>query len=228
MISLKNINKCYVGDTYNIQALESISFDINEGEFVSIMGKSGSGKTTLLNILGFLDVPDSGDFYFMGNDVSKLSARKLWKYRKDYIGFVFQNFALINHCSVYENVILPLEAVGMKRREYRKKALEMLEMLGILELKDKFPGQISGGQKQRVAIARALVGESKVILADEPTGALDAKTSIEIMNVLKEINGMGKTIILVTHDEDIAKMTKRIITIEDAKIVADRELLSKE
>ena len=221
MILYKEVCKSYTGDTYNIQALDSVTFHIEEGEFVSVMGKSGSGKTTLLNILGFLDKADSGTITFMGEDVSNPSMSALWKNRKKYIGFVFQNFALINHCTVYENVVLPLEALGKGRRECRMRVTETLEKLNIGHLVNKYPGQISGGEKQRVAIARALVDESRLILADEPTGALDSNTANEIMDIFKEINNTGKTVIVVTHDNDIAAQTKRKITLENGRIADD-------
>ncbi|MGN0514855.1 MAG: ABC transporter ATP-binding protein [Lachnospiraceae bacterium] len=224
MILFKEVCKSYTGDTYNIQALDSVTFHIEEGEFVSVMGKSGSGKTTLLNILGFLDKADSGTITFMGEDVSNPSMSALWKNRKKYIGFVFQNFALINHCTVYENVVLPLEALGKGRRECRMRVTETLEKLNIDHLVNKYPGQISGGEKQRVAIARALVDESRLILADEPTGALDSNTANEIMDIFKEINNTGKTVIVVTHDNDIAAQTKRKITLENGRIADDIRL----
>lgn len=224
MIQLKNINKVYSGDTYSIQALKDVSVDIEEGEFVSIMGRSGSGKTTLLNIIGFLDVATSGTFQFMEDDVSKLSDKKLWKYRRDNIGFVFQNFALINHCNVFDNVALPLEAHGVSGKVKKRLVMETLESLGIKELAYKYPGQISGGQRQRVAIARAIVNNPKIVLADEPTGALDARTGDSILEVFGEINKKGKTVILVTHDTKIAAKTKRIIKLEDSCIVSDERL----
>lgn len=223
MIKLENLNKYYVGDTYKIHALDNVSLSVEDGEYIAIMGKSGSGKTTLLNILGFLDVPTDGSFMFLDTDVSKLTPAKLWKYRKNYIGFVFQHFVLINHCTVYENVVLPLNAAGVSKRECKKRVYEQLENLGIYDLKDKYPGQISGGQKQRVAIARALVGNPRIILADEPTGALDRNTSEELMDVFDRIHKGGKTIIMVTHDINVAERTDRIVTIEDAKIVSDRK-----
>jgi putative ABC transport system ATP-binding protein len=188
------------------------------------MGRSGSGKTTLLNILGFLDKPDGGTITFMGEDVSDVSGTALWKYRKKYIGFVFQNFALINHCTVYENVVLPLEALGKGKRECRMRVTEALEKLNIGHLVNKYPRQISGGEKQRVAIARALVDESRLILADEPTGALDSGTAAEIMDIFQQINNMGKTIIVVTHDDDIAARTRRKISLENGRIAADIRL----
>lgn len=172
MIRLENINKLYEGDTYKIQALQDITLTIGEGEFVSIMGRSGSGKTTLLNIIGFLDTATSGTFLFGGKDVSHISSKNLWRYRRENIGFVFQNFALIDHNTVLENVILPLQAMNVSRREAVKKADHLLDRMGIAEMKHKYPSQISGGQKQRVAIARALVADPKIILADEPTGSV--------------------------------------------------------
>lgn len=219
MIQLENINKLYEGDAYSIKALEDISLSVREGEYVSIMGRSGSGKTTLLNILGFLDVPTDGTFLFNGEDVSTLSPGQLWKYRKNHIGFIFQHFALMNHYTVYENVALPLNARGISARECKKRVNAQLEQLGISDLSDKYPGQISGGQKQRVAVARALVGNPELILADEPTGALDYNTGMELMDIFEQIHKTGKTIIMVTHDKNLARRTERIITIEDAKIV---------
>ncbi|MDE5777984.1 MAG: ABC transporter ATP-binding protein [Lachnospiraceae bacterium] len=221
MIKLTNVNKLYKGETYSIKALDDISLSVSEGEFLSVMRRSGSGKTTLLNLLGFLDVLTEGEFMFMGEDVSRLSPRQLWKYRKNHIGFIFQHFALIDHCTVYENVALPLNAGGISKKECKKRACESLEQLGISDLKDKYPGQISGGQKQRVAIARALVGRPKLILADEPTGALDYNTGLELMDIFEQIHKTGKTIIMVTHDKNIAQCTERIITIEDAKLISD-------
>lgn len=225
MIRIENINKIYEGDTYKIQALKNISLNINEGELVSIMGRSGSGKTTLLNIIGFLDTPTSGKFYFGDMDVSQISAKRLWKYRRENIGFVFQSFALIEHNSVFENVMLPLEARNISRKEARKIVDELLERVGIRELRNKYPAQISGGQKQRVAIARALAANPRLVLADEPTGALDADTGNEILNLFKEINEQGKTVIIVTHDEKIAAKTKRLIRLEQSVIVDDKSVL---
>lgn len=221
MISMSNICKVYTGDTYKITAIDNISLVINDGEFVSIMGRSGSGKTTLLNILGFLDKPSSGEFIYDGMDVSDLSMKKMWKLRRENIGFVFQNFALIENNTVFENTILPLQAVNVPRKQAIKMTNEILERVGIYDLKKKYPGQISGGQKQRVAIARALIGNPKIILADEPTGALDSDTGNEIMDIFKEINKEGKTVVIVTHDEKIASKTKRIIRLEQSKILED-------
>lgn len=224
MIRLENINKLYEGDTYKIQALQDITLTIGEGEFVSIMGRSGSGKTTLLNIIGFLDTATSGTFLFGGKDVSHISSKNLWRYRRENIGFVFQNFALIDHNTVLENVILPLQAMNVSRREAVKKADRLLDRMGIAEMKHKYPSQISGGQKQRVAIARALVADPKIILADEPTGALDADTAEEIMQIFQEIHAQGKTVVIVTHDDKIATKTDRLIRLEKGTIVEDKPL----
>mgnify|MGYP004457681131 FL=1 len=224
MIRLENINKLYEGDTYKIQALQGITLTIGEGEFVSIMGRSGSGKTTLLNIIGFLDTATSGTFLFGGKDVSHISSKNLWRYRRENIGFVFQNFALIDHNTVLENVILPLQAMNVSRREAVKKADRLLDRMGIAEMKHKYPSQISGGQKQRVAIARALVADPKIILADEPTGALDADTAAEIMQIFQEIHAQGKTVVIVTHDDKIAAKTNRLIRLEKGTIVEDKPL----
>ena len=224
MIRLENINKLYEGDTYKIQALLDITLTIGEGEFVSIMGRSGSGKTTLLNIIGFLDTETSGTFLFGGKDVSHISSKNLWRYRRENIGFVFQNFALIDHNTVLENVILPLQAMNVSRREAVKKADRLLDRMGIAEMKHKYPSQISGGQKQRVAIARALVADPKIILADEPTGALDADTAEEIMQIFQEIHAQGKTVVIVTHDDKIAAKTNRLIRLEKGTIVEDKPL----
>ena len=224
MIRLENINKLYEGDTYKIQALQDITLTIGEGEFVSIMGRSGSGKTTLLNIIGFLDTATSGTFLFGGKDVSHISSKNLWRYRRENIGFVFQNFALIDNNTVLENVILPLQAMNVSRREAVKKADHLLDRMGIAEMKHKYPSQISGGQKQRVAIARALVADPKIILADEPTGALDADTAEEIMQIFQEIHAQGKTVVIVTHDDKIAAKTNRLIRLEKGTIVEDKPL----
>lgn len=224
MIRLENINKLYEGDTYKIQALRDITLTIGEGEFVSIMGRSGSGKTTLLNIIGFLDTATSGTFLFGWKDVSHISGKNLWRYRRENIGFVFQNFALIDHNTVLENVILPLQAMNVSRREAVKKADRLLDRMGIAEMKHKYPSQISGGQKQRVAIARALVADPKIILADEPTGALDADTAEEIMQIFQEIHAQGKTVVIVTHDDKIAAKTNRLIRLEKGTIVEDKPL----
>ena len=224
MIKIRNMDKYYKGDTYKVQALKKISLDIEEGEDLSIMGRSGSGKTTLLNILGFLDTPTSGSFEFLGEEVSNLSVKKLWEYRKNNVAFVFQHFALMNQKTVFDNVALPLCAKGVSRKKAKSLVEEQLEKLGIKDLEYKYPTQISGGQKQRVAIARALVAKAKLLLADEPTGALDYGTGQELMEIFHEIHKQGTTIVLVTHDRNIAEQTNRIVTIQDSEIVDDEIL----
>ena len=221
MIHLKNVGRIYEGDTYRIAALENINLNVNEGEFISIMGRSGSGKTTLLNLIGFLDTPTDGQYSFDGKDVSNITVSKLWKYRRKNIGFVFQNFALIDTNTVYENVILPLQAVGMPHRQLKERAYEMLERVGISDIKNKYPSQISGGQKQRTAIARALANDPRIILADEPTGALDTETGDAIIELFRDINQKGKTIIIVTHDDKVAEKTRRRVRLEKGQIVED-------
>lgn len=221
MIHLKNVGRIYEGDTYRIAALENINLNVNEGEFISIMGRSGSGKTTLLNLIGFLDTPTDGQYSFDGKDVSNITVSKLWKYRRKNIGFVFQNFALIDTNTVYENVILPLQAVGMPHRQLKERAYEMLERVGMSDIKNKYPSQISGGQKQRTAIARALANDPRIILADEPTGALDTETGDAIIELFRDINQKGKTIIIVTHDDKVAEKTRRRVRLEKGQIVED-------
>ena len=221
MIHLKNVGRIYEGDTYRIAALENINLNVNEGEFISIMGRSGSGKTTLLNLIGFLDTPTDGQYSFDGKDVSNITVSKLWKYRRKNIGFVFQNFALIDTNTVYENVILPLQAVGMPHRQLKERAYEMLEHVGLSDIKNKYPSQISGGQKQRTAIARALANDPRIILADEPTGALDTETGDAIIELFRDINQKGKTIIIVTHDDKVAEKTRRRVRLEKGQIVED-------
>ena len=221
MIHLKNVGRIYEGDTYRIAALENINLNVHEGEFISIMGRSGSGKTTLLNLIGFLDTPTAGQYSFDGKDVSNITVSKLWKYRRKNIGFVFQNFALIDTNTVYENVILPLQAVGMPHRQLKERAYEMLERVGMSDIKNKYPSQISGGQKQRTAIARALANDPRIILADEPTGALDTETGDAIIELFRDINQKGKTIIIVTHDDKVAEKTRRRVRLEKGQIVED-------
>lgn len=216
MITMKNITKDYGKEEACTHALRGIDLNIEEGDFIGIVGSSGSGKSTLLHILGGMDSATSGEYLFQGENIAALSPHKLHAFRKKNISFVFQNFALMNRYSVYENVEMPLRA----RRRKNKKALimEQLEKMGIAHLKDKTPLQLSGGQQQRCAIARALVADTPVLLADEPTGALDQHTGNEIMNCFEEINRTGKTVILITHDVAIANRCKRIVQIEDGLI----------
>ena len=219
MIRLENITKIYNEKVDDTKALDDVSLKIEDGEFVSVMGASGSGKSTLLKIIGCMDSPTSGKYYLDDTEVTAASRSQVHKLRKEKIGYVFQHFALMDYYTAYENIELPLLAANVKRKERKRIILKQMEHLGILSERNKLPGKMSGGQQQRVAIARALVTNADIILADEPTGALDQKTGHEVLELLKEINKSGKTVIIVTHDEGIAKMTNRIITISDGKIV---------
>lgn len=218
MIHLKDINKTYYG-RQPLHVLKGVSLDIDDGEFVSIMGASGSGKSTLLNILGILDNYDSGEYTLDGKLIKNLSERQAAHYRNDMIGFVFQSFNLIGFKTAVENVELPLFYQGMGRKKRHQIALSYLDRLGILDWANHYPNEMSGGQKQRVAIARALVTQPKIILADEPTGALDSKTSLEVMKLLKQLNEeFHKTILVVTHESGVANETNKIIHIKDGII----------
>jgi len=221
MIKVENVTKIYDIKVDNKKALDDISLTIDDGEFVAIMGPSGSGKSTLLNIIGCMDTVTEGTYKVDDIEVSALNKSDTHKFRKENIGFVFQHFALMDYYTAYENIELPLLANNIKKKQRKKIINEQLENLGIIEEKNKLPGKMSGGQQQRVAIARALVTDAKILLADEPTGALDQKTGQEVLNILKTINEQGKTVIIVTHDLEIAKKTKRIISIVDGKIISD-------
>lgn len=220
MIKLEKITKIYNEKKQNrYPALREVSLEIQDGELCAVMGKSGSGKSTLLHIIGMLDVFSYGKYLFDGFDVAGFSDGKLSKLRAEKIGFVKQDFALIEDYSVMDNVMLPLYPIRSGNK--RKKALETIKKLGISELAYKDASQLSGGEKQRVAIARAIVNEPSLILADEPTGSLDTKTSAEIMDVFEELHSEGKTVIIVTHDPDVAKKCNRIIEISDGEVVSD-------
>lgn len=218
MIELKDVCKTYKYGKEETKALDNINLTIKDGEFVAVIGNSGSGKSTLLNVIGCMDLMDSGSYILNGQEISGIKINKLHKARKESISFVFQNFALLNHYTVFENVEVPLLAKKVRKSERKRIVKEKLELMGIYDLKSKLPTKISGGQQQRCAIAIALASDNNIILADEPTGALDSKTGEEIMNVLKELNGMGKTVIIVTHNMDIAKQTDRILEMEDGRI----------
>lgn len=218
MIELKKINKnFYLGEEI-IRALDDVNFVVNKGEFVSIVGPSGSGKSTLMNILGLLDTPDSGTYTLDGINVSKAKENELAQIRNNKIGFIFQNFNLLGKMSAIENIQLPMIYQGKTNEESRKRAYELIEKVGLKGRENHLPNQLSGGQQQRVAIARALACKPEIILADEPTGALDSKTSIDIMNELEDLNNRGQTIILITHDINVAKRAKRIVKITDGKL----------
>lgn len=219
MIRLKNISKRYVFDDVVTNALNDVSLNVEDGEFAAIMGASGSGKSTLLNILGCMDKPTSGEYFLDNKNVSELNSKELSEIRGGKISFVFQNFALMEKYTAYENIELPLIYKRVPAKERRNKVRDAASRLGIEAQLRKLPKQMSGGQQQRVALARALASGADIILADEPTGALDKKTGIELMEILKELNSRGKTIIIVTHDPTVAEYAERIITISDGRII---------
>lgn len=202
----------------SFHALYNLNMEIRQGEMIAIMGPSGSGKSTLLNILGGMDVPSSGGYYFNDVAVNKLSSGRLHQFRKNNVSFVFQHFALMNHYTVYENVEMPLIPKHISRGKRKQIVMEKLEMLHIAEQAKKYPTQLSGGQQQRCAIARALASDNSLILADEPTGALDVSTGEEIMTIFQQIKQMGKTVVIVTHDEKISQKCERVLVIEDGKL----------
>lgn len=219
MLHLQNIHKSYVMGNQSLHVLRGVDMDVESGELVSIMGASGSGKSTLLNIIGILDDHDDGDYTLDGREISKLSETAAAEVRNRHIGFVFQSFNLLNFKNAAENVALPLYYQGVRRRKRNAIAMGYLERVGLLDWAHHLPSEMSGGQRQRVAIARALIAEPSIILADEPTGALDSGTSTEVMKVLKDLNSNGKTVLIVTHETDIAAQTNRIIHIRDGVIV---------
>lgn len=224
LISLIDINKYYVVNKEKMQILKSINIDIKQGEFIMIMGKSGSGKTTLMNSLGFLDRFSEGKYLFNGEDVTDIKEEKKSELRNKYMGFIFQQFHLIDSLTIGKNVELPLLYKGDVNKSERDKLVrKYLKLVGLEEKIDRYPKELSGGQQQRVAIARALICDPYVIFADEPTGALDSETGIQIMEILKSLNKDGKTIIMVTHDGDLTKYATRVIRIKDGLILGEKE-----
>jgi putative ABC transport system ATP-binding protein len=222
MLEMKNVTKTYNSGAVQFQALRGVSLKVKKGEFVAIMGPSGSGKSTFMNILGCLDVPTTGEYYFESKEISNYTEDQLAKIRNEKIGFVFQKFNLLPKLSAFENVELPLIYKGLNARERNEKVLSSLEQVGLREWMHHKPPELSGGQQQRVAIARALAGDPPLILADEPTGNLDSKSGAEILEMLTELNKYGRTILLITHDTSVAKRAKRIVSIQDGLIVGER------
>lgn len=221
MICMKNINKSYEMGGEELQVLKDINFEVKKGEFVAIIGPSGSGKSTLMNILGMLDLPDTGEYLLDNENVEDMSDNKLAVIRNKKIGFIFQSFNLLPKLNAIDNVTVPLMYYGMNTKQSREIGYKYLEKVGLKGREKHLPSQLSGGQQQRVAIARALVCNPEIILADEPTGALDSKTGLEIMEMLKELNKEGQTIILITHDNNIAKQAGRMVRIVDGQIYND-------
>ena len=224
MIKLKNLHKSYKMGSSSLHVLKGINLNIEDGELVAIMGSSGSGKSTLLNILGMLDTADKGDYILDSFKIENLNETKAAKYRNKFLGFIFQSFNLINYKTALENISLPLYYQGISRKERQQIALDYLHRVGLKEWATHLPSELSGGQKQRVAIARAMASKPKVLLADEPTGALDTKTSCDVMDLIQKINEEGKTILVVTHELEIAKMCKRIVKLKDGVIVEDSKV----
>ena len=222
MIEIKGLHKSYQMGNNSLHVLKGIDFSVNEGELVSIMGSSGSGKSTLLNILGILDETDQGSYHLDGTLIKNLNETVAAQYRNKFLGFIFQSFNLINYKSALDNVALPLYYQKVNRKERFERSMHYLEKVGLADWSNHLPNELSGGQKQRVAIARALASDPKVLLADEPTGALDTKTSYEVMELIQQINDEGKTILIVTHEHDIAQMTKRIVNLKDGIIIDDK------
>ena len=221
MIQIKNLHKSYPIGKDSLHVLKGIDLLIKEGEFVSIMGSSGSGKSTLLNIVGLLDNYDAGEYYLNNQLIQRLNERKAAILRNKFLGFVFQSFNLISYKTALENVALPLYYAGVGRRERQRIALDYLDKVGLKDWAKHLPNELSGGQKQRVAIARALVTKPKVVLADEPTGALDSTTTDSVMDLLKDINDEGMTVFVITHEEEVAAQTKRIVRLKDGIIISD-------
>lgn len=224
MLKIDKLHKSYKMGESSLHVLKGINLNVNKGEMVAIMGSSGSGKSTLLNIIGILDELDSGEYTLDGIEIKDLTEKKAAQYRNKFLGFVFQSFNLINFKNALENVALPLYYQGLNRKERQEKAMFHLEKVGLTDWAKHLPNELSGGQKQRVAIARALAAEPKLLLADEPTGALDSATSREIMQFLQQLNDEGKTILIVTHEHDISLMCKRIVRLKDGVILEDKKI----
>lgn len=224
MLKISQLHKSYpIGDS-SLHVLKGIDLEVESGEMVAIMGSSGSGKSTLLNIIGILDEADSGEYTLDGVEIKNLNEKKAAIYRNKFLGFIFQSFNLINYKNALENVALPLYYQGLKRKERQEKGKFHLKKVGLLDWAHHLPSELSGGQKQRVAIARALAADPKLLLADEPTGALDTTTSYEIMEFLQQLNDEGKTLLIVTHEEDIAEMCKRVVRLRDGVIEEDKKV----
>lgn len=222
MIEIKDLHKSYKMGSNSLHVLKGINFSVKKGELVAIMGSSGSGKSTLLNILGMLDEADEGSYTLDKVPIQGLNETKAAEYRNKFLGFVFQSFNLINYKTAKENVALPLYYQGLARKERNTMALDYLDRVGLKPWAEHLPSELSGGQKQRVAIARAMASQPKVLLADEPTGALDSTTSYEVMDLIQKINDVGNTILVVTHEKDIAHMCKRIVYLKDGVIIEDK------
>jgi len=221
MIQIENLKKYYTQGLLQVKALDGVSLSVEEGEFVSIMGSSGSGKSTMMNVLGCLDKPTDGTFFLDGIDVAKLKDSGLAEIRNKKIGFVFQTFNLLPKLSAIENVELPMAYMGIPLKERHKRASEALKKVGLEARMKHKPNELSGGQRQRVAIARALVNEPSILLADEPTGNLDSKSTFEIIDIFQKLNDEGATIVMVTHEPDVAQYTKRIVTFKDGRAISD-------
>ena len=224
IIKTENLKRLFQVGSETVEALKGINLSINKGEFVSIMGPSGSGKTTLMNIIGCLDTPTEGTYYLNNQLVNKLDDDELASIRNKEIGFVFQSFHLLAKNSALNNVMLPMKYAGVKESEAEKRAINVLDKVGLSDRTSHTPSELSGGQQQRVAIARALVNNPSIIFADEPTGNLDSQTGDDVMNLFKELNSQGQTIILITHEEDVARQSKRIINIRDGLIESDLKI----
>ena len=226
ILKLSNLSKDYGIKGFKTRVLNNISLSVEEGEFLSIMGPSGAGKTTLLNLLSTLDKPTKGEIFLDGIDVTKVKNKELSRLRKEKIGFIFQDYSLLDNMTLMDNIALPLALGRKKTKEIEEKVIKMAEVFGLKEHLNKYPYELSGGQKQRGAAARALITEPRVIFADEPTGALDSNTSTEIMEILKKLNEDNKTIIMVTHDEDLTKYANKIIRVKDGVITKGEDYVS--